>query len=214
MRYLRICVQFGAVLMMVACLWLVRFPFGNVVNHIGLTGWVAVIVWVFILALAAILPVPSEPVMTATLKAYGAVGGTVMNLVGAVLGAICLYYVGSLFSATIYRLFERIKTPTFTRVKSRAFQGSRFGALIIIQLLPLPFLIINLVLGALPNVSFGWFLLASIIGFAPYQIGWTALYLGALQIHHLWLLSMGLVGIVVVVWSIRQWLKKVVRKGS
>lgn len=136
-------------------------------------------------AIASILPIPSEPVMTACLRAQGTVAGSIENWLGALAGGVILFFVGRIAAPSISRLVHHPRAyPTYRRIVDRLQPGG-FWTLVFIQLLPLPFLAVNLILGAIPGVSLLAYALASALGMAPYQVAWALVYVGVMHTGHL-----------------------------
>lgn len=185
--HLRRVIRLLAFCLVFASLFLVRVPINQYIAAWGITGVAGVVLWTAAIALAAILPIPSEPLMLANLRASGVAEGTVVNIVGTLLGAVILFIIGRLAASSVTTVLQQPRVrPLYERVQKR-LRPDRFFTLVLVQLLPFPFLFINLLLGALRDIPFAAFLLASLAGMAPYQLAWSALYLGLVNVSHIWL---------------------------
>ncbi|MFD1673373.1 TVP38/TMEM64 family protein [Alicyclobacillus fodiniaquatilis] len=167
-----------AFLFILASLGIVRLPLASWVHEIGGTGLRGDLMWMGAMAVAAVLPIPSEPIMTASLQTNGLVVGTLNDLCGVMLGALLLFGVGRLAAGVVDAAFARPPFSTWRLRAETALADGRFWVLVALQLLPIPFLVVNLLLGALREVKFWPFLFASLLGFAPYQIVWALLFIG------------------------------------
>lgn len=206
-RFTRIALQFGLVLVIVGSLFFVRWPVGHVVEKMLVAGWPGILLWLAVIATVAILPVPSEPFMSVTLKHYGLFYGTLFNFVGVLVGALLLFGVGRLMAPIVHTFLARTQTHALSRRVAGLIRNNQFRTIVFVQLLPFPFLLVNLVLGAFKSVPMWTFVGASLIGFAPYQLGWTALYAGTLHVHHLWIVSLLAVGALVLISLIHRLIK-------
>ncbi|GMA62369.1 VTT domain-containing protein [Alicyclobacillus fastidiosus] len=201
MRFRGFILRILSVLSLLACLVLIRIPYLGTLGKHGHGLWGG-LMFVALQAIASILPIPSEPVMTACLRAQGLVAGTIENWLGALAGGVTLFLVGRIALPSISRLVHHPRAyPTYRRMLDRLQPGG-FWALVVIQLLPLPFLAVNLILGAIPSVSLRAYALASGLSMAPYQLAWALVYIGVMHTKHLalWmvLLAVGLAGMGVI----------------
>lgn len=165
--------------MLIVCsIFLIRLPIKTWMQDLGVTGPIEHVFWVAMMALAAILPIPSEPVMTASIEASGMFFGTVDNLIGTLCGAILLFFVGRLISPTVHALVQRAHLSRMQSLIDTLLAKNQFFLVLIIQLLPFPFLLANLLLGSIREIRFRSFLLGSAIGFLPYQLIWDGVMAG------------------------------------
>lgn len=199
-------------MIIIGSILLIRIPL-HTLAHILPTSpsFGAALVWMLVLAAAAIFPIPAEPFMTLCMHVFGVTPGTVINVVGVLLGGCMLFAVGRIYkplARTVTRLLSRLNRKVVSRNLSSV---GKFWSVVVLQLLPLPFLFVNLFLGASENVKWATYVFASFLGFAPYQLAWTGLYVGVLHVHRLSLVGVIGAAFVVLVFALHAVWKRVSR---
>ncbi|WP_206916389.1 TVP38/TMEM64 family protein [Alicyclobacillus suci] len=189
MKLREIFLRMGPILSLIICLALIRFPTAWLTTRLPSGMWLQGVWFVICQAMASILPIPAEPVMTACLRAAGAVLGTVENWLGTLVGGMVLFLFGRLAAPVVCKLLEHPAVrPTYERIERR-LNPEKFWTITLVQFLPFPFLLVNLLLGTVSDVSVTTYILATAIAITPYQIVWSLGYLGVLRVSHLsWLL--------------------------
>lgn len=113
--------------------------------------------------LGSLIAIPLSLLVVATLLVFGPVLGFCYALVGAELGAILTYGIGSLLGQDTVRSLAGSKLESVSRQLAR--QG--LLAVAIVRLLPIaPFTVVNVVAGA-SHIRFRDFALGSVLGLAP-----------------------------------------------
>ena len=113
--------------------------------------------------LGSLIAIPLSLLVVATLLVFGPVLGFCYALVGAELGAILTYGIGSLLGQDTVRSLAGSKLERVSRQLAR--QG--LLAVAIVRLLPIaPFTVVNVVAGA-SHIRFRDFALGSVVGLAP-----------------------------------------------
>jgi uncharacterized membrane protein YdjX (TVP38/TMEM64 family) len=113
--------------------------------------------------LGSLIAVPLSLLVVATLLVFGPVLGFCYALVGAELGAILTYGIGTLLGQNTVRSLAGSKLEKVSRQLAR--QG--LLAVAIVRLLPIaPFTVVNVVAGA-SHIRFRDFALGSVLGLAP-----------------------------------------------
>ena len=128
-----------------------------------------------LMAVLAVVPVPSEFVFLFSVRVYGPWPGFFCSLLGTMFG-----------TGAVYPFLRRVGAPWVARrvsplwiewIDDRVRQG-KAPALLLARLLPLPAAVSNYALGVLPAVRWGEYMWTAAVGVLPYYATVECLYLG------------------------------------
>lgn len=139
-----------------------------ILNWINTMGWLAPAFFLLLYCFASILFLPTMALTLAGGALFGPVIGTLVNLLGATMGAACA------FGISRYMIFDWVVGKKNVRINKLIAgverQGWQFVA--ILRLMPVPFSLINYGLGV-TRIKFSHYLLATAIFLIPVEILFT-----------------------------------------
>ncbi|MGC1183436.1 TVP38/TMEM64 family protein [Legionella sp.] len=141
----------------------------EIINWVNQLGWFTPILFLVIYCLATIMFLPTMVITLAGGAIFGPLFGTVLNLLGATLGAACSFLITR---HLISDWFSRKKEAKISKLINEVDQkGWMFGALL--RLFPIiPFNIVNYGLGV-TGIRFRTYLLTTLIFLIPPEIIYT-----------------------------------------
>ncbi|MDA8343947.1 MAG: VTT domain-containing protein [Thermaerobacter sp.] len=141
------------------------------VHGLGLLG---VAFGIALMALASVLPVPSEFLSIFLLRFYGVIWGTLFSWVGGILGAVIALYASRWLARPIV---ERAAGRYLHKVQPWISDHGTFG-LLIARFLPfVPYHLVNYAAGIL-RVRLWAFIWTTAVGTLPFQVALAGVYYG------------------------------------
>ncbi len=141
------------------------------VHGLGLMGRV---LGILLMALASVLPVPSEFLSIFLLRFYGVIWGTIFSWVGGILGAVIALYVSRVLARPIV---ERLAGRYLHKVQPWISDHGTFG-LLVARFLPfVPYHLVNYAAGIL-RVRIWPFIWTTAVGTLPFQVALAGVYYG------------------------------------
>lgn len=134
------------------------------------TAWAAPAL-VALYVILAPLGVPVSPLILAGGAVFGPIIGWLLNLVGALLGAIVTFLIGQHMGRDL--VVHLVSAKNLQRAED-ILENHGFWAIVRIRFLPIPFALVNYG-AALVGVRFGGFLVATALGLAPSLVVYTTL---------------------------------------
>ncbi len=132
-----------------------------------------VLVGLMVLAIV-VSPIPSGPIAVAAGSLYGAMGGALVSIIGAEIGALLAFGMARHFG---YDAVRRSQNPVMRFIAVPRSQGALMGIVFASRLIPfISFDAISYATG-LTNLSFARFAIATVLGIVP--ICWTLAAMGA-----------------------------------
>jgi uncharacterized membrane protein YdjX (TVP38/TMEM64 family) len=178
-------------------------------DHIRAWGGFGIFVAILLMALFCVIPVPSEFLMVMNMKIYGVWWGIFYTWIGAMLGAVAVFFIARYFGRGLLSAF--ISEERFHQVDVWVKKWGVFG-LLLARLVPLPFIVVNYTAGVLKFVTIGNYLWTTAVGLLPYDIGSALVFLGASKRMIHWLI-LGAVA-VIAVWMAGYKLNKFVNRAE
>jgi uncharacterized membrane protein YdjX (TVP38/TMEM64 family) len=156
-------------------------------NAIHSWGILGVFLSVFLMALFCVIPVPSEFLMIMNMKIFGVWLGIFYTWVGAMMGAVAVFFMARSIGSRILQAFitENRLQQVNRWIKNRGAMG-----LLIVRLIPLPFIVVNYSAGVMESVSPWEYIWTTAIGLLPYDLGAALVFLG-LSTKYIWWLAIG-----------------------
>ena len=156
---------------------------------IAIQSWGAwgIILSIFLMALFCVIPVPSEFLMIMNMKIFGVWWGIFYTWVGAMIGAVAVFFIARSIGSRILQAFisEKRLQQVNKWIKNRGPVG-----LLMVRLVPLPFIVVNYSAGVMESVSTWEYVWTTGIGLLPYDLGAALVYLG-LSTKYIWWLAIG-----------------------
>jgi uncharacterized membrane protein YdjX (TVP38/TMEM64 family) len=139
------------------------------------------------MALFCVIPVPSEFLMIMNMKIFGVWLGIFYTWVGAMMGAVAVFFMARSIGSRILQAFitENRLQQVNRWIKNRGAMG-----LLIVRLIPLPFIVVNYSAGVMESVSPWEYIWTTAIGLLPYDLGAALVFLG-LSTKYIWWLAIG-----------------------
>lgn len=109
------------------------------------------------------------------LKIYGVIGGALCAWSGFIIGSIGVFGVARYLRASI--VHHWISKRHFDSVNGWVRDRGTIG-LLVVRLLPIPAILVNIVIGIMPSVSFWKYLWISGVTIVPYYVAAVSLFLG------------------------------------
>ena len=137
-----------------------------IINWINTLGWIAPVFFILLYCLATLLLFPTTPLTLAGGALFGPVLGTLLNLLGATLGASCAFFISRHLIADWLAKKNNVRINTLIAGVER--RGWQFVALL--RLIPLiPFSLVNYSSGV-TRIKFSHYLIATVIFLIPSEI--------------------------------------------
>lgn len=137
-------------------------------------GTAGIVLGIVLMAIASVLPVPSEFLSIFLLRFYGVVWGMVFSWVGGILGAVLALYVSRVLARPIV---ERAAGRYLHKVQPWITEHGTMG-LLSARFLPfVPYHLVNYAAGIL-RVRLWAFIWTTAVGTLPFQIALAGLYYG------------------------------------
>ncbi len=178
-------------ILIVGILLVVGFFYLDKNNRISLAiqSWGAwgIILSIFLMALFCVIPVPSEFLMIMNMKIFGVWWGIFYTWVGAMIGAVAVFFIAKSIGSRIIQAFitEKRLQQVNKWIKNRGPIG-----LLMVRLVPLPFIVVNYSAGVMESVSTWEYVWTTGIGLLPYDLGAALVYLG-LSTKYIWWIAIG-----------------------
>ncbi|MDH3253584.1 MAG: TVP38/TMEM64 family protein [Acidobacteriota bacterium] len=134
------------------------------------TAWAAPALIALYVILAP-LGVPVSPLILTGGAVFGPITGWLLNIIGALLGAIITFFIGQTMGRDL--VIHVVSTENLKRAED-LLENHGFWAIVRIRFLPIPFALVNYG-AALAGVRFGSFLVATALGLAPSLVIYTTL---------------------------------------
>ena len=146
-----------------------------------------IILSIFLMALFCVIPVPSEFLMIMNMKIFGVWWGIFYTWIGAMIGAIAVFFIARSVGSRILQSFisEKRLQQVNKWIKNRGPVG-----LLMVRLIPLPFIVVNYSAGVMESVSTWEYVWTTGIGLLPYDLGAALVYLG-FSTNYIWWLAIG-----------------------
>ncbi|GMA51213.1 TVP38/TMEM64 family protein [Alicyclobacillus contaminans] len=159
-------------------------------NMIRASGGLGIVLSILLMALFCVIPVPSEFLMIMNMKVFGVWWGIFYTWVGAMLGALLVFW----FARTVGRhLLEAFVSPERLRQVNRWITHRGPLGLLLVRLVPLPFIVVNYAAGVLKSVRVLDYIWTTGIGLLPYDLGAALVFLGVSTRFHHYLVLGGIV---------------------
>lgn len=167
-------------LLMIAALVFVFFYFlhtgrvHTIMRTVHALGAVGIAIGILLMALASVLPVPSEFLSIFLLRFYGVIWGTLFSWVGGILGAVIAVYLARLLARP---LVEHLAGRYLHQVQPWISDHGTFG-LLVARFLPfVPYHLVNYAAGIL-KVRLLPFIWTTAVGTLPFQVALAGVYYG------------------------------------
>ncbi len=157
-------------------------------NAIRETGSLGILIAIFLMAAFCIIPVPSEFLMIMNMKVFGVWWGICYTWIGAMLGAVMVFFMARYFGRQILHAF--IAEEKLQRVNQWVENRGRMG-LLLARLVPLPFIVVNYAAGVLKSVRIWNYIWTTGIGLLPYDLGAALVFIGLSKQYTIWLIVGG-----------------------
>lgn len=170
---------------------------------LGRGGWIGAAVGVILLVVDVALPVPSSLVMIAHGALFGAVGGTLLSLVGGLGAALVGFGLGRLGGPLVDRL-----VPPEERRRADELLG-RWGGLALVVTRPVPILAeTTAILAGTSSMGWGSLTLSTFAGLVPASLLYALTGAAAVQLDQAPLIF-GLVLLVAgLFWAVGAWVRR------
>ncbi len=156
------------------------------------SGVLGIGVAIFLMALFCVIPVPSEFLMIMNMKVFGVWWGILYTWVGAMLGAIAVFFLARRIGKRILQAF--ISDDHMRRV-NRWIQDRGALGLLMVRLVPLPFIVVNYAAGVMESVATWEYIWTTGVGLLPYDLGAALVFFG-LSTKYIWWLVIGAIAVV------------------
>lgn len=141
------------------------------VHHLGPAG---IALGIALMALASVLPVPSEFLSIFLLRFYGVVWGTIFSWTGGIIGAVLALFASRILARPIV---ERAAGRYLHKIQPWIAGHGAFG-LLVARFLPfVPYHLVNYAAGIL-KVRLWPFIWTTAVGTLPFQLALASLYYG------------------------------------
>lgn len=157
----------------------------------AIQGWGAwgIVLSVLLMAAFCVIPVPSEFLMVMNMKVFGVWWGIFYTWIGAMLGAVAVFYVARSMGARLLEAF--ISEERLQQVNDWIGRKGALG-LLLARLVPLPFIVVNYAAGVLRSVKTWEYIWTTGVGLLPYDVGAALVFLGLSTRYTIWLAVGGL----------------------
>ncbi len=153
----------------IACAFIFQENAPLILNYIKGLGWMAPILFLLIYSLATIFLLPTMVITLAGGVLFGPLFGTLLNLIGATLGAVCAFSISRHFAIDWIASKNRPKLNKLIAGVER--NGWQFVA--VLRLIPIiPFNLVNYGLG-LTRIKFSHYVITTFFFLAPAEIIYT-----------------------------------------
>lgn len=159
------------------------------------TGILGIVIAVLLMAILSMLPVPSEFFMILIMKVFGPWWGILYSWLGTMLAAIGTFYLARHFGKRLLRIF--ISEQRFRQVSGWIGDRGVLG-LLLVRIIPLPFIVVNYTAGVSRQVKFWSYTWTSAVGGIPYYLGAALVFLGLSRKYLIWLIIGGIA--IVLIW--------------
>jgi uncharacterized membrane protein YdjX (TVP38/TMEM64 family) len=166
----------------------------NLIQSSGGWGIVASIVLMF---LFCIIPVPSEFLIILNMKVFGVWSGILYSWIGSLSGSVAVFLIARYFARDLLKRF--ISEKHMRRVETWIGHRGVLG-LILVRIVPLPFIVTNYTAGVVRSISLWNFIWTSVVGGIPYYVGAALLFLGISKKYIIWLVIGGIA--ILAIWII------------
>ena len=191
-------ITWSLVILAVGALLVVAFFYLDKNNRISFaiqsSGVLGIGIAIFLMALFCVIPVPSEFLMIMNMKVFGVWWGIFYTWIGAMLGAVAVFYMARSIGSRILQAFI---TEERLRQVNRWIEHRGPLGLLMVRLIPLPFIVVNYSAGVMESVSTWEYIWTTGVGLLPYDLGAALVYLG-LSTRYIWWLAIGGLAVVAV----------------
>ncbi|RIV21830.1 TVP38/TMEM64 family protein [Alicyclobacillaceae bacterium I2511] len=170
---------------------------GQISRWIQSAGSWAILLSIFLMALFCIIPVPAEFLMILNMQVFGIWWGILYSWVGSMTGSIAVFLLARYTAGNFIRRF--ITPDRLAQVDHWVENRGNMG-LLLVHLIPLPFIVVNYAAGILRSVKLWGFIWTSALGGVPYYLGAAFIFLGVSHRYMVWLMVGGVV--VGIVWGL------------
>ncbi len=149
--------------------YLFQYNAPDIINWINTLGWLAPLFFILLYCLATLLFFPTTALTLTGGALFGPIYGTLINLLGATLGATCAFFISRhlIFNWLAAKKNHRINALTAS-VERRGWQ-----LVALLRLVPIiPFSLVNYCSGA-TRIKFSHYLIATVIFLIPTEIVFT-----------------------------------------
>ncbi len=168
---------------------------GQISRWIQSAGPWAILLSIFLMALFCVIPVPAEFLMVLNMQVFGVWWGILYSWLGSMTGSIAVFLLARYSAAHLIQRF--ISSDRLDQVDRWVENRGNIG-LLLVHLIPLPFIVVNYAAGVLKSVRLWDFVWTSALGGLPYYLGAAFIFLGVSHRYLVWLMVGGLV--VGIVW--------------
>jgi len=172
-------------------------------------GAFGIVLCILLMAAFCVIPVPSEFLMVLSMKVFGVWWGIFYTWIGAMLGAITVFYIARYTGRKLLARF----VPEFRMHQVEAWVARR-GAigLLLARLVPLPFIVVNYTAGALKSVRARDYIWTTGLGLLPYDLGAALVFLGLSRRFSIWLVAGGVA--IIGFWIVGLWLQRKLKRSA
>lgn len=168
-RFIKIICSILTLVMLVLCAWAAHQHSTEIIDWINSLGWLAPILFIMTYCLATILFLPTMVLTLAGGAIFGPFFGTLLNLIGATIGAACAFLITR---HLIYDWFAQKKGDRLNKLIAGVDQKGWFFVAIL-RLFPIiPFNLVNYGLG-ITGITFRLYLIITFIFLIPAEIVYT-----------------------------------------
>lgn len=162
-----------------------------------------------LMAAFCVIPVPSEFLMILNMKVFGVWWGIFYTWIGAMLGALAVFYIARMTGRSILARF--VSEMRIHQVETWVAGRGAIG-LLVARLVPLPFIVVNYTAGILSTVRTRDYIWTTGVGLLPYDIGAALVFLGFSKKFGIWFLVGGVA--VVGFWTLGWWLQRKMKRAN
>ncbi len=137
---------------------------------------ISMIIAILMVTFFSVVPIPAEVVMFKNIYTYGIFIGTILNWLGAIIGAQILF----LLTRWVRVSFIHVSEDAFGyRLIARAeSKARRVFVLLLARILPVPAKVVDISAGLIRSISWWEFTWTTSVGMIPYQLFMVLVYHG------------------------------------
>lgn len=183
------------VLLIVAFLYLDQYQ--AISDIIRSTGWLGVVIAIFLITILSMTPIPTEGLTIICFKAYGMGWGIFYSWVGSTLSAITIFL---LVRSIGKPLLQTVISPESFEQVNEWIRRKGITGLLIARFLPLPAFIVNYITAVIPAIRFWSYLWTAALTIIPSYLVTALIFVGASASLRIWLV-VGCLGMVLIWFS-------------
>lgn len=162
---------------------------GHISRMIQQTGAWGIVISIVLMTILCVIPVPSEFLIALDMRVFGAVWGALYCWGGSIFGSLLVFLMARHLTPGLLRRF--ISESQMEKVEKWMLHRGVWG-LILVRIIPLPFIVVNYTAGIIRSITFGNFAWTTAVGGIPYFTGAVLLYLGVSRKYLMWIIIGGI----------------------